>query len=74
MKFYKYRLTWKNFIYHFIRKDFVEYWRISTGAKLVFLSAEATVDRFAHRSNQVDVRSLLFQFYGSKLILIASLF
>jgi hypothetical protein len=52
----------------------VEYWRNSTGAKLVFLAAEATVDRFAHRSNQVGVRSLLFQLYGSKLILIASLF
>ena len=73
MKFYKYRLTWKNFIYHFIRKDFVECWRIPTGAKLVFFTAEATVDRFAHRSNQVDVRSFLFQLYGFKLIFVALL-
>jgi hypothetical protein len=51
----------------------VECWRISTGAKLVFFTAEATVDRFAHRLNQVDVRSFLFQLYGSKLILIESL-
>jgi hypothetical protein len=51
----------------------VEYWRISIGAKLVLLAAEAMVDRFAHRSNQVGACSLLFQLYGSKLILIASL-
>jgi hypothetical protein len=52
----------------------VECWRISTGANLVFLAVEATVDRFAHRSNQVGVRSSFFQLYGSKLILIALLF
>lgn len=65
--------SFEKLIYHFICKDFVEYWRISIGAKLVLLAAGATIDRFSHRSSQVGVRSLLFQWYGSKLIFIALL-
>ena len=64
-------MNWfEKLIYHFICKDFVECWRISIGAKLVLLAAEATIDHFAHRSNQVGVHSFLFQLYGSKLIFI----
>jgi hypothetical protein len=58
----------KNFIYHFISQRFVEHWSISTGVKTVLLAAEATVDRFAHRSNPVGPRSLLFHLYGPNLI------
>jgi hypothetical protein len=67
-------MNWfEKLIYHFICKDFVECWRISIGEKLVLLAAGATIDHFAHRSNQVGVRSLLFQLHGSKLIFIALL-
>jgi hypothetical protein len=52
----------------FYLQGFVECWRISIGENLIFLTVGATFDRFAHRSNQVGVHSLLFQLHGFKLI------
>ena len=72
MKFYKYELIQKTHL-PFHLEGFVECWIISIGANLVFLAAGATIDHFAHRSNQVGIHSSLFQLHGSKLIFIALL-
>jgi hypothetical protein len=66
MKFYKYELIGKTQL-PFHLQGFVECWRISIGANLVFLTAKDTIDHFAHRSNQVGVHPLLFQLHGFKL-------
>jgi hypothetical protein len=53
-------------------KGFVECWRIPIGANLVSLAVGATIDHFAHRSNQVGFHPLPFQLHVFKLSFNAS--
>ena len=72
MKIYKYQLIQK-LIYHFICKDFCSVGESQFEANLVFFAAGATIDHFAHRSNQVGVHPFIFQLHGFKFILMALL-